>query len=284
MSRLSFGLYVPNFGRVFGYARTLGELANVAEDSGWDGFFVWDHIQQDRTKSLPMVDPWVGLSAMAAATSRIRIGTTVTPLPRRRPWKLARETVSVDHLSQGRLILGLGLGYPPEEEFSVFGEVSDTKTRGRMLDEGIDILLGLWSGKSFSYNGQYYKIDNARFSPKPLQSPRIPIWVAGTWPNKRPFIRASLLDGVFPLSRGFMRRLTPEDFREIGAFTERHRTAKTPFDLVAMGMTFGQSPERRREKIVAYAEAGSTWWLELVLSSVKPEDVLERIALGPPEL
>ncbi|MFW9799256.1 MAG: LLM class flavin-dependent oxidoreductase [Candidatus Thorarchaeota archaeon] len=140
---MSFGLYVPNFGKVFGYASVLGELAKIAEDSDWDGFFIWDHIQQDRTKPLPMVDPWVGLSAMAAATNRIRIGTTVTPMPRRRPWKLARETVSLDHLSKGRLILGIGLGYPPEEVFSVFGEVSDTKTRARMLDEGIDVLLGL---------------------------------------------------------------------------------------------------------------------------------------------
>ncbi|MFQ5831386.1 MAG: LLM class flavin-dependent oxidoreductase [Candidatus Thorarchaeota archaeon] len=284
MSKMSFGLYVPNFGKVFGYARTLGELAKVAEDSGWDGFFVWDHIQQDRTKPLPMVDPWVGLSAMAVSTNRIRIGTTVTPLPRRRPWKLARETVSLDHLSQGRLTLGLGLGYPPEEEFDVFGEVSDVKTWSRMLDEGIEILVGLWSGKPFSYSGQYYRIDNARFSPKPLQSPRIPIWIAGTWPNKKPFLRASSMDGIFPLSAGFRRRLTPDDFKDILQLIEKSRTIKTPFDVVAMGMTSGQKPAKMREIVTEYKKVGATWWLELILSSVKTDDVRRRISAGPPEL
>lgn len=283
MGKMRFGLYVPNFGRAFGFAESLAEFAKTAEGAGWDGFFIWDHIQMDRTKPIPMVDPWIGLSAMASATERIRLGTTVTPLPRRRPWKLARETVSVDHLSHGRLILGLGLGTPPGEEFRVFGEESDTKTRGRMLDEGVEILLGLWSGRPFSFDGEHYKIDNARFSPKPVQKPRIPIWVAGTWPNKKPFIRAAGLDGIFPLSAGGD-LLTPGDFKNIVEFIEKHRAAKTPFDVVSMGISSGQKPEKRREKVTGYYEAGATWWLELILSSVKPDDVRKRIAAGPPEL
>lgn len=284
MGEMRFGLYVPNFGRSFGYAETLADLARTAEDSGWDGFFIWDHIQMDKTKPVPMVDPWIGLTAMATATERIRLGTTVTPIPRRRPWKLARETVSVDHLSHGRLTLGVGLGSPLEEEFRVFGEMSDTKIRGRMLDEGIEVLLGLWGGKPFSFDGQYYKIDNARFYPKPFQSPRIPIWVAGTWPNKKPFIRAAGLDGIFPLSAGFRRRLTPSNFKDILEFIEAKRTAETPFDVIAMGMTSGQKPEKRRKNVAEYYEAGATWWLELILSSVKPDEVRRRISAGPPEL
>ncbi len=284
MGKMRFGLYVPNFGKSFGYAETLADLARTAEDSGWDGFFIWDHIQMDKTKPVPMVDPWIGLAAMATATERIGLGTTVTPIPRRRPWKLARETVSVDHLSHGRLTLGVGLGSPPEEEFRVFGEVSDTKIRGRMLDEGIEVLLGLWSGKPFSFDGQYYKIDNAKFYPKPFQKPRIPIWVAGTWPNKKPFLRAATLDGIFPLRAGSWKRLFPSDFKDILNFIEAKRTAKTPFDVVAMGITSGKKPEKRREYVAGYHEAGATWWLDLILSSVKPDDVRKRISAGPPEL
>jgi alkanesulfonate monooxygenase SsuD/methylene tetrahydromethanopterin reductase-like flavin-dependent oxidoreductase (luciferase family) len=134
---MKFGIYLPNFGS-YGEARVLANLAQDAENSGWDGFFIWDHIAG---LTLPMVDPWVALAAIAVTTHRIRIGTTVTPLPRRRPWKLAREAVSIDHLSGGRLTLGVGIG-GGESEWAHLGEQPDLKKRGVMLDEALSVLVG----------------------------------------------------------------------------------------------------------------------------------------------
>src|SRR6266852_4690072 len=147
---VQFAINTPNFGS-FGDARLLAELAQEAEDAGWDGFFVWDHIGGSSFQAIPMADPWVALTAMAMATSRIKLGPIVTPLPRRRPWKLARETVTLDHLSEGRLILGVGLGDVHDPGFVQVGEVTDSRQRARMLDEALDILVGLWSGQPFSY-------------------------------------------------------------------------------------------------------------------------------------
>lgn len=183
---MKFGIYLPNFG-TYGDVRALANLARDAEQSGWDGFYIWDHIAGEH---MPIVDPWVGLAAAALQTERIRIGTTVTPLPRRRPWKLARETVSLDHLSGGRLTLGVGIGLG-QAEWNDLGEQTDLKQRGAMLDEGLQVLTGLWSGEPFSFSGQYYQVKEAHFLPKPVQQPRIPIWVGGFWPNKAPFRRAA---------------------------------------------------------------------------------------------
>jgi alkanesulfonate monooxygenase SsuD/methylene tetrahydromethanopterin reductase-like flavin-dependent oxidoreductase (luciferase family) len=145
---LKHGVYLPNFG-AFGSAHTLAELAVDAERAGWDGFFLWDHIA--RLSPTDMVDPWIALAAVAMATRNVRIGALVTPLPRRRPWKMARETVTLDHLSNGRLIVGVGSGSPGGRsvEWGNFGEALDDRTRGAMLDEGLQVLTGLWSGGHF---------------------------------------------------------------------------------------------------------------------------------------
>ena len=171
---MQHGIYVPNFGEETS-VRSLATLAHEAEEAGWDGFFIWDHILYSKSSSLPMVDPWIALAAMAMTTERIRIGTTVTPLPRRHPWKLARETASLDHLSNGRLILGVGLGYPPDAEFSHFGEEANDRIRAAKLDEGLHVLAGLWSGKPFRHDGEHYHIKKMTFLPPVLQVPRIPI-------------------------------------------------------------------------------------------------------------
>ena len=180
---MQYGINLPPFGD-FGDPRALAELAHEAEQAGWDGFFIWDHIIFDPSFH-PMVDPCVGLAAVALSTSRIRIGTMLTPLPRRRPWKLARETVSLDRLSNGRLILGVGIGDPVQWDYGFFGEETDARVRAQHLDEGLDIVAGLWSGERFSYQGQHYQLQEMIFLPKPVQ-PRIPIWVGGNWPNKPP--------------------------------------------------------------------------------------------------
>ena len=172
---MHYGIYVPNFGDETS-VRSLATLAQEAEAARWDGFFIWDHILYSTSKSVQMVDPWIALTAMAMITERIRIGTKVTPIPRRHPWKLARETVSLDHLSGGRLILGVGLGEPPEAEFAQFGEEADVRVRAAKLDEGLDILSGLWGGKPFRYDGTHYHMQKTVFQPAALQVPRIPVW------------------------------------------------------------------------------------------------------------
>ncbi|MHA2042787.1 MAG: LLM class flavin-dependent oxidoreductase, partial [Candidatus Thorarchaeota archaeon] len=152
-------------------------MAKEAEECNWDGFFMWDHINPETGFKKGVADPWITLSAIAAVTERIRIGTTVTPLPRRRPQKVARETASLDVLSNGRLILGVGLGGPTDAEFEV--EDTSARIRAEKLDESLDIITGLWSGEPFSFQGKHYKFDEVTFNPTPIQKPRIPIWCAG---------------------------------------------------------------------------------------------------------
>jgi alkanesulfonate monooxygenase SsuD/methylene tetrahydromethanopterin reductase-like flavin-dependent oxidoreductase (luciferase family) len=191
---MKYGLYLPNF-EPYGKARFIAELARQAEEVGWDGFFMWDDFAGFEVE---LVDPWVALAAAAMTTSRIRLGALITPLARRRPWKFARETVTLDHLCDGRLVVGVGTG-GGDDEWAHFGEVTDPKTRGDMLDEALDVVAGLWSGQSYSHDGRFYHIKGTRFLPASLQQPRIPVWVGGIWPNKRPLRRMAQWDGMFPL-------------------------------------------------------------------------------------
>lgn len=280
---MRFAVDVPNFGMYF-HPRTVAELAYEAEQAGWDGFFIWDHVWLGSQK--PFVDPWVALAAIAMRTDRIRIGALVTPIPRRRPWKLARETVSIDHLSGGRLVVGVGIGAPPEPEYGSFGEETDAKIRAQKLDEGLDILTGLWSGEPFSYRGEHFQIDEVTFRPTPVQEPRIPIWVGGVWPRKRPFRRASRWDGVVPIiSDGFEveRELEPSDFKDIVAFVESHRESDRPFEVVKGGQLPSADPIHLAETLGAYEEVGVTWWVHGFGEDVDDlETVKSRIREGPP--
>ena len=278
---MNYGVNAPNFGD-YGDPRLLVELARETEAAGWDGFFVWDHLtwpSQD-----PGTDPWVTLAAIATVTTRIRLGPMVAVPARRRPWKLARETVAIDQLSGGRLILGVGLGYNPVEEFEAFSEPSDAKTRAARLDEGLDVLAGLWSGQSFSYAGAQYQVSNARFTPGPIQQPRIPIWVAGGWPTKAPFRRAARWDGVFPMGQPSVNGLvTPADFSDLLAYIREHRTSDAPFDAIHGGHTTGADVAQDAALITPYAEAGVTWWMESA-SGRTPDQTRERIRRGPPRI
>lgn len=280
-----YGLYVPNIGES-SYASTLAELARDAEEAGWDGFFLFDTIMFKKTLQAPIVDAFIALAAIATSTRRIRIGTMVTPLARRRPWKVARETVSIDHLSNGRLILGVGLGDPPDAEFETFGEDSNSRVRAEKLDEGLDILIGLWRGEEFSYQGKHYRIDKALFLPPPKQSPRIPIWVGGFWPHKPPFRRAARWDGVIPLKEGSTSRgwrPEPEDLPPILTFIKDQRTTPAHFDVAIIG--FGELDRQTKvRKIASYAEEGVTWWLEnLSTYRDSPTEMRAQIRQGPPK-
>jgi alkanesulfonate monooxygenase SsuD/methylene tetrahydromethanopterin reductase-like flavin-dependent oxidoreductase (luciferase family) len=271
------------------------KLAWDAENAGWDGFFLWDHVVFD-TSFHPLADPWVALAAIATTTERMRIGTMITPVARRRPWNLARESVTLDRLCTGRLTLGVGLGSPSRVEFGFFGEETDDVTRARKLDEGLDILTGLWSGENFSYEGDHYHIEPVVFHPTPIQQPRIPIWVGGGWPTKAPFQRAARYDGVFPLKGGG--KLTPQEISDVKSFVEAERErqgrAAGSFDYVASGITPSDSRSLAAAVVEPFAEAGATWWLETVdpwsehrdwtlpLDDVAAAKMVERIHAGPP--
>lgn len=278
---MRFGVSVPNFAPFDDLSR-LVELAREAEANGWDGFFLWDHIHWTRLtpSQPPTLDPWVALAAIAAATERIRIGTMITPVARRRPWKLARETVTLDHLSAGRLILGVGLGHPPEEEFGALGEPAGDRVRARRLDEGLDVLAGLWSGEPFSYQGEEYTLRDVTFLPKPVQQPRIPVWVAGVWPNKAPFRRAARWDGAFPIMVGEAGFLWPsaEDVSELASFIREQRTAAGAYDI-AIGRPLNvDDPAQARDFVATYESAGATWWME---SQFDPDALSARLRQGP---
>ncbi|MEM7134528.1 MAG: LLM class flavin-dependent oxidoreductase [Chloroflexota bacterium] len=288
---MKFGVSIPNFEH-FCDAAVLADMAQEAETAGWDGFFIWDHILFDDLWH-PMVDPWVALTAIAMKTEQIKIGPLVTPLPRRRPWKLAREMVSVDRLSNGRLIMGVGLGAPARWEYGFFGETVDQKVQAEMLDEGLQILVGLCSGEPFSFQGNHYQLEEMRFLPTPVQK-KIPIWVAGGWPNRRPFRRAARWDGVVPQKHDGP--LTPDAWREILAYIHQHRTSSEPFEAIGGGIIPANDPEQAAEIIQPFADAGVTWWLE----SASPYDFglewdqpwtpdivergYERIRQGPPRI
>ena len=264
-------------------------LAAEAEAAGWDGFFLWDDVTFDPV--LPVGDPWIALAAIALRTERIRLGPLVTPLPRRRPWKVARETASLDHLSQGRVVLGVGIGIGPEE-FDALGEVTDPKVRAAMLEEGLQVLTGLWSGEPFQFAGVHYKVQAAQFLPRPVQSPRIPIWVAGGWPNKAPFRRAARWDGVFPQDNRVraVEMMAPAEIENLLNYMAPYRQPGTPFEVVHWGITAGEDAEADRAVVAAYAAAGVTWWLENFIphrwggnwSEWPLEQMRRRVRQGPP--
>lgn len=275
---MRFGLYLPNFD-LFGEAAVLAEFAALGEESGWDGFFIWDHLEWPDSE--PAVDPWVALAAVAMSTDRIRLGTLVTPLPRRDIVKLAREAVSVDRLSNGRLVLGVGLGWETIPEWDAFGHEADKRVRGDMLDEGLEVLAALWSGDAVDHAGTHYRVSTPGQAP-PVQRPRIPIWVGGGWPAKKPFRRAARWDGVMPISPNVMegQDLTPADFEQICAFVAAEAGTGDSFAVLKGGMTTG--PEDR-EQPDAYRAAGATWWLESIVPwGNSLESVRNRITAGPP--
>lgn len=257
------GLSVPCFG-VGVDAALVADWAVAAESAGWDGFFLWDHLFAFAPGPVDVVDPWIALTAAACATERIRLGILVTPLPRRRPIVVARQSVTLDRLSGGRLTLGVGTGGGPFE-WDYCGEQTDPVTRGDMLDEHLELLERLWTGEPVRHEGRHYRAAGPDWSavcyPPPVQQPRIPVWVAGTWPGSRPFRRAARWDGVVP-----MRLDGNWEVADTAAVTARIaslRTNQTPYDVAIPGETQGGDP-RRLERYAEHAAAGATWWVEAV--------------------
>jgi hypothetical protein len=249
---MQFAIDIPNFGSG-GDPRVLVDLAVRAEDAGRDGFFTWDHILVDPSWTLEIADPWIALAAIAQATTRIRLGPMVAALPRRRPAKLARETASLDRLSDGRLILGVGLGWPSQAEFGCFGDQVDLARRGAMVDEGLAILEGLWRGEPFSFTGTHYRVGTATFLPRPVQEPRIPIWVAALRPGpdapsaEPPAGTASCRRrGSLPAPQMFAR-----DIARVEAPHSSQDAAHAPYDMVACGNA-GRRPGTAIETVARF--------------------------------
>jgi alkanesulfonate monooxygenase SsuD/methylene tetrahydromethanopterin reductase-like flavin-dependent oxidoreductase (luciferase family) len=282
---MRFAVGIPTV-REYGDPSLLLDLAVAAEGSGWDGVFLWDHLVYRRGD--PVADSWTTLAAIAASTSTIRLGVCMTILARRRPWKVARETATLDVLSGGRLVFGVSLGSLGHEEFEAFGEDPDPRVRAERLDEGLEIMTGLWSGEPFAFRGQHYRVDETVFAPRPVQRPRIPVWVAGQWPNRRPFRRAARWDGVFPTHRdvGFNDLIPVHELRAIVAYTLDHRTAGSgaSFDVIMEGTT-PTDPKLGAAVVAPYEDTGLTWWVERVGWFRGPvEEMRKRIVAGPPRI
>jgi len=280
MATLRRGVAVPNFGED---PAALIELGVEAEQAGFDGFFLWDHIVFSNSgDGPPIVDPWLILAAVAARTHRIKIGTMITPVPRRRPWQLARVTTTLDRLSGGRVILGVGIGSPAYGDFGIFGEPTSERERAELLDEGLAVLAGLWSGERFSYSGRHFTVGPVRFTPLPVQRPRIPVWVGGVLPASRPIARAARWDGMVPI-RFDDRSLIRPTASDIAATADRIaaiRGEQSGFDLVVWAEV-AKVPAEVADLAAVYIQAGATWWIE----TAKPEpgwwpEVQHRVAAG----
>jgi alkanesulfonate monooxygenase SsuD/methylene tetrahydromethanopterin reductase-like flavin-dependent oxidoreductase (luciferase family) len=261
---MKFGFVVPS-----GDADDIGELAATAEEAGWDGLFVWEPVWG--------VDAWIALALAAVRTSRIRLGTLLTPPSRRRPWELASQVATVDRLSEGRTILSVGLG-AIESGFDAFGEVTDRRTRAELMDECLDIVTGLWNGQPFSYEGTHYRVAPLDFPSitDVVQQPRVPIWCVGALGHDKSMERALRWDGLLPQVK------TDDGFRqptlaEIAGV--RELVGDRPFDIVIEGEGAEHSP-------AAFADAGATWWIESMWSAVREADAVvavhDRLREGPP--
>jgi alkanesulfonate monooxygenase SsuD/methylene tetrahydromethanopterin reductase-like flavin-dependent oxidoreductase (luciferase family) len=288
---MRFAVDVPNFGD-FADPRLFADLARRTEEAGWDGLFVWDHVTHTKQARRQIADPWVLLTAAALATQRIRLGPMITPVPRRRVSKLAREVTTLDRLTGGRMILGVGTGAPVADEYGTFGEPTDLRLLAAHLDEGLEALNLLWSGEPVTFRGEHVVVDDVAFLPTPVQRPRVPIWVAGIWPAKAPMRRAARWDGAVPilpeLDGGNSRSPDPAAVAEVREFLDASRAAagreSEPFDLVIRGTT-PADPAAAADLVAPLAAAGATWWEECDPDHLEQAaSMFRRVDKGPPRL
>ncbi len=275
---MKHAIYAPTL-KDYADVKRLVELAIEAERAGFDGFFIWDVLFMEQ--GADAADPTVALGAIAQATTRIRIGAMITPLARRRPWKLAKEIATLDHLSGGRVTLGIGLGEPADIEFGNVGDDATAKGRAERLDEGLEILDPLLRGETVNYTGKHFQIRDTRIAPRCVQRPRVPIWGGAGLPAKAGLRRAARWDGLFPISfpaSPVMRDdgsfdtaqmwLDSRKFAEVVQVTLDYRATfnvnrdASGFDFAASGNTRGDSHDQARNKVAAFEAAGATWWFE----------------------
>jgi alkanesulfonate monooxygenase SsuD/methylene tetrahydromethanopterin reductase-like flavin-dependent oxidoreductase (luciferase family) len=287
---MRYSINVPNFGE-FAAPQAFAEVARRAEETGWDALLVWDHVVEQKDLRREIADPWILLTAAALATTRIRLGTAITPVARRRPSKLAREVTTLDRLTNGRMILGVGLGAPVDDEYGSFGDTTDPRVLAERLDESLLALDLLWSGEPVTFRGDQVTIDDVAFLPTPVQRPRVPIWVGGFWPNKAPMRRAARWDGAIPAMAGMEAARPPEvsEARELVEFLHNcraeHGRANDPFDIVIGGAS--PAGPAGRDLVGPLADLGITWWDERLpwgYDLEHTEPTLRRIEAGPPRV
>lgn len=269
---MKFAVVASNAGE-YADPRLLAELAREAETAGWDGFFIWDMLSSGNE---PIVDTFIALSAAAVATERIHIGTMALGLGRRRPWKVARESVTLDLLSAGRLILGVGAGHPSDSALEWKGEVHELRARLVRLDESLSILQGLWSGKPFSFSGEHFSVDQAIFLPRPVRG-QIPIWVVTTrgLDHLGPLRRAARVDGI-------VGGTTPQEVAQMLAVIKEERQRDTAFDVVIRYDLAEPIPDSA-EAIESWEAAGATWCrCELAVSFEHLDEARAFLRAGPP--
>jgi alkanesulfonate monooxygenase SsuD/methylene tetrahydromethanopterin reductase-like flavin-dependent oxidoreductase (luciferase family) len=291
---MRFSINIPNFGD-FADPRAVATVATAAEQAGWDGLFVWDHVVHDKheRRGQPFGDPWMLLTAAALATSRIRLGTLVTPVARRRPQQLARQVATLDALSGGRVIFAAGLGGPIEDEYASFGEPTDPVVLAELLDEGLDLLERYWSGERVNHDGRHHQVRDVTLLPATVQRPRPPVWVAGFWPNRPPMRRAARWDGAVPLFKSATHGQPPhvDEVRDLVTYVRDHRDPHrddrhdAPFEIVLGGVSPAGTAQAH-DLIGPLIDAGATWWDERQLQTSDTLDklapILHRIEQGPP--
>lgn len=277
---MRFGLYLPPFAE-FARPRRVVDLARTAEDAGWDALFLWDHMLAG--PETPVADSWVTMAAIAAATRRIRIGALVTPLARRRPWVLARQLATLDHLSEGRLVAGIGLGDDGWQEFSSFGEASSRAERAGVLDEALEVLQRLLSGEPVRFDGRHHVVDTTPFLPRPVQDP-LPFWAACRWPNRRPLARAARLQGCFPIFTAGDPPPPPDPADVLAIRRALEDLGAGPgFDLVVRCALSLEDPASVPDTIAELESAGATWVLDSFGPGEPSASVVEEIVgNGPP--
>lgn len=272
---MRYGFVIPG-----GDVCTLVEVAQEIEAAGWDAVFIADGVYG--------TDPWVSLAAIATRTERVRLGPLLTPPSRRRPWKLASETATLDRLSNGRVILTVGLG-AIDTGFDKVGEQTDRAIRAELVDESLEIITRFWSGQPFQYEGKHYHINwGPDWMYTPVQRPRIPIWVVGAWPKARSLQRTLRYDGLLTAKiapAGGFAQVTPADIREIKPYVDTHRAEQTPFDIIVEGVSPIGSKEEAAATVRPFAEAGATWWIESMWDVPGGLDTVhKRIHQGPPRI
>ena len=260
-------LFLPPFNELAD-PTAMVDIARTAEETGWDGLFLWDHVLRPREESLDIADPWIVLAAVAARTSTLRLGTMVTPITRRRPHKLAREAATLDHLSGGRVILGLGLGVDGGRELTAFGEIVDPKIRGQRLDEGAELLDRLWTGEAVTFHGRHFTADDVMVRPVPVQQPRIPMWFAARGDARAPVRRAARYDGLFPIE------VDADRYRRMIDLVVAERGSLDGFDIAVEVEPGHPAP--------AWADGTATWLLQGFRPRATRGDVSALAAAGPP--
>jgi alkanesulfonate monooxygenase SsuD/methylene tetrahydromethanopterin reductase-like flavin-dependent oxidoreductase (luciferase family) len=277
-----FGLFLPPFNE-FAEPQRVMALARSAEQAGWDGLFLWDHMLAG--PGVAVADPWVMMAAIATVTTRLRLGALVTPLARRRPWVLSRQLATLDLLSGGRLVAGIGLGDDGWSEFSSFGEAADPTLRGDVLDEALELLQQLLSGQAVRYHGRHFDVDTTALLPEPRQVP-LPIWAACRWPNRRPLARAAKLQGCFPIFPvdGPPPPPDPADIVAIRSVLADHG-ARPDIEVVVRCALSLEPAAGVAETVSALEQAGVTWILESFAPGEPPATIVESIVdTGPPRL